>query len=60
MKQEIKVAKSTQEAIPEIGKKEQTLHYLIIGEEGNNVIINVGEKTYEKVNKLITTKTKTT
>lgn len=53
MKQEVNTAKSTQPPIPEIGAKEKTLWYLIIGEGETKVIINVGEKTYEKVNTLI-------
>lgn len=54
MKQEITTAKSKQEAIPEIGKKEATLYYLIIGEKEDKIVINVGEKTYNGVQKLIT------
>lgn len=34
-------------------QKEKTLNYLIIGEGEEAVIINVGEKTYESVKKLV-------
>lgn len=49
MKLEVTVAKSTQTAIPELGKKETTLYYLVIGEGDDKVVINVGEKTFTKV-----------
>lgn len=52
MKHEIVCVKSTQTAIPEIQKPEKTLYYLIIGEGENKVELNVGQKTYEKVQKL--------
>lgn len=56
MKLEVAVAKSTQSAIPELGKKENNLYYLVLGEGENKVIINVGEKTYNSVSKLTETK----
>lgn len=49
----VQVAKSTQTAIPELGKKETTLYYLVIGEGENKTIINVGQKTHDKVLELI-------
>lgn len=49
MKLEIKAATSTQTAIPELGKAEKKLYYLIIGEGEKQVVINVGEKTYNSI-----------
>lgn len=51
----VNVAKTTQSAIEELGKKEVTLYYLVIaGEtEEEKVIINCGEKTYTKVKELL-------
>lgn len=49
---EICGAKATQTAVPELNQPEKTLYYLIIGEEPNKVVINVGQKTYEKINRL--------
>lgn len=48
----VTVAKSTQSAIPELGKKENTLYYLVIAKGEEKVVINVGEKTYNSVDKL--------
>lgn len=53
MKHTVKRAKSTQSAISEIGREEKSLYYLIIGEGDNKVIINIGEKTYEKIGTLV-------
>lgn len=52
MKLEIKVAKTTQTAIPEMGRPEKHLYFLIIGEGENQITINVGPKTYESIQKL--------
>lgn len=52
MKLEVKAATSTQTAIPELGKAEKKLYYLIIGEAAQQVVINVGEKTYKAVQEL--------
>lgn len=52
MKLEICGAKATQTAVPELGQPEKTLYYLIIGEGTDKVVINVGQKTYEKINRL--------
>lgn len=50
----VKLATSKQEAIPEINKKASTLNYLILtNEKEEKVIINVGEKTYLSVKKLL-------
>jgi len=49
----IAVAQSTQTAIPELKKEATTLNYLIIGEGDDKIVINIGTKTYEKVNSLI-------
>lgn len=51
--QVVDVARSTQSAIPELGQAEKTLYYLVIGEGDKKIVINVGEKTYSKVAKLI-------
>lgn len=53
MKVEVNVAKATQSAIPELGQKERNLYYLIIGEGENKSVINVGDKTYNAVAKII-------
>lgn len=55
----VNVAKSTQTAIPELGRKETTIYYLVIGEGENKTIINVGQKTHDKVMELITTQKNT-
>lgn len=52
MKQTVTVAKSTQSAIPEMGKPEKTVYYMVIGEGDTKVSINIGVKTYEAVKKL--------
>lgn len=50
----ITVAKATQTAIPQLGKEEKTLYYLIVENiKGKNTVLNVGEKTYTGVQELI-------
>lgn len=49
MKIEVKVAKATQSAIPEMKKEEKTVYYILIGEGETRTIINVGKATYNKV-----------
>lgn len=56
MKIEVKTAQSTQTAIPELGRAEKKMYYLIIGEGDDKAEINIGQKTYEKVAKLIKAK----
>ena len=59
MKLEVKTAAATQSAVPEIGRTEKKLYYLIIGEDAlNSVTINVGEKTFNAVTALIAKKPK--
>lgn len=58
MKLEVKAATSTQTAIPELGKAEKKLYYLIIGEGAQQVVINVGEKTYTAVQDIAMLETK--
>lgn len=58
MKQEVKVAKATQSAVPELGTPEKTLYYLIIGEGDSKTIINIGQKTYDSISKLSNEETK--
>lgn len=53
MQTNVDVAKATQTAIPELDMAEKNLYYLIIGEGEKKVQINVGEKTYTSVAKLI-------
>lgn len=48
----VTVAKATQSAIPEMGREEKTLYYLIVGEGENKVVINTGEKNYEAIKNL--------
>lgn len=50
----ISVAKSTQTAIPELGREEKTLYYLVVeNSTGKGQVLNVGEKTYKGVQELI-------
>lgn len=51
----VKVARSVQSAIPELGTPEKTLYYLVIGHGEEKQIINVGQKTHDKVLNLIAT-----
>lgn len=53
MKTEIRVFKTTQQAIPEMKREEKTLYFLLIGSEEGVVTINVGEKTYNSIKKII-------
>lgn len=53
MKLEIKTAKSVQPAIPELKREAKTLYFLVIGNEDGIVTLNVGEKTFTSINKLI-------
>lgn len=53
MKIEVNVAMTTQSAIPELGQAEKKLYYLIIGEKPEQTILNVGEKTYNGVAKIL-------
>lgn len=55
---QVKTASSTQSAIPELGRPEKKMYFLIIGEGEKQVSINVGEKTYNAVNQIINEKPK--
>lgn len=44
--------KTTQEAIPELGKEAKTLYYLQIKTTKGAITMNVGKVTYEEVNRL--------
>ena len=39
--------------MPELGREEKTLYWLIIGEGEEKYAMNVGKKSYNEVNKLI-------
>lgn len=60
MKLEIKTAKSVQPAIPELKREEKTLYFLVIGNDDGIVTLNVGEKTFTSINKLIENEQKAT
>lgn len=46
--------KQTVRAIAHKDVRGNELLYLVIGEEGNQVIINIGKKTYDAINNLTT------
>ena len=50
----ISTIQQTQGALPELNRQEKTIYWLIIGEGEHKYVINVGKKTYEEINKLIT------
>lgn len=52
MKTEVKTTSIKQTGNKELGTNDKTLYYLIIGEGENKVIVNIGEKTFNNVNKL--------
>ena len=39
--------------MPELGREEKTMYWLIIGEGEEKYAMNVGKKSYNEVNKLI-------
>ena len=49
----ISTTKQTQGAMPELGREEKTMYWLIIGESEDKYILNVGKKSFEEINKLI-------
>ena len=49
----ISTTKQTQGALPELGREEKTMYWLIIGENEEKYAMNVGKKSYEEVDKLI-------
>lgn len=54
VKKTVNTAETIQVAIPELNKAAKKLYYLIIGDTPEErVVINIGEKTYIGVNKLI-------
>lgn len=54
MKQlKVQTANTVQMAIPALKREEKTLYYLIIGEGDDQVVINVGDKTYKSVENLL-------
>lgn len=56
MNAEIKTTTVTQTANKELGTAEKTLYYLIIENANGKEIINVGEKTHNKIKELTKTK----
>jgi len=52
MKLNVTVAKSTQEAMPEIGRKEKTTYYLKVNDDITEIVLNVGENTYNTINQM--------
>lgn len=55
----IDVTKVKQEGNEVLGSKEKTLYYLLIGTGETKAVINVGEKTYASVSKLVAEASKT-
>ena len=49
----ISTTKQTQSALPELGREEKTIYWLIIGEGEEKYAMNIGKKSYNEVNKLI-------
>jgi len=53
MKLSVTVGKATTSAIPELKKEAKTQYYLLIKGEGEEeVILNIGEKTFANIQKL--------
>ena len=48
----ISTTQQTQSALPELGREEKTMYWLIIGKGEDKYTLNVGKKSYEEVNKL--------
>ena len=49
----IRTTQQTQGALPELGREEKTMYWLIIGEGEDKYALNVGKKSYEEVNRLL-------
>ena len=50
----VTVAKSTQEAIPELGRDAKNMYFVKIqNNNGESIVINIGENSYTKLAKLI-------
>ena len=52
MQQEVKVTTNVQTAIPELGRAEKIMYYLIIGEGEKKVVINIGKSKYDEIKAL--------
>ena len=50
----ISTTQQTQGALPELGREEKTMYWLINGEGEDKYALKVGKKTYEEVNKFST------
>lgn len=53
MKIEVKTAETVQTGNEVLGSKDKKLLYLVLGEGENKVVMNIGEKSYSAINKLI-------
>ena len=47
----ISTTRQTQGALPELGREEKTMYWLIIVESEDKYILNVGKKSFEEINK---------
>lgn len=54
----VQVAESTQTGNEVLGTKDKKMYYLVLGEGTEKVTLNVGEKTYTGVKKLLENKNK--
>lgn len=52
MKLQVKLGMAVQSAVPETGKPEVKTYYLVLGENEKKVVVNIGEKTFDKIKKL--------
>lgn len=48
-KMNVTITTQRQEALPELGRDAKTIHYIIIGEGDDKIIITSGESTTKKI-----------